>query len=636
MKYRYVFVNAYLIHKQRVSISEQTHHKLPGSLKPISSSIAEANRVIENLIRLADERFATLNSSESHSLSDAGRAYRTQRGRHPPPGFDDWYEFAKKSDSLVIESFFDPIYQNLEPFWSLPQKEIRNFAKQWPTVLVIRDGHPRPGASKAGNDDFALGYFVDMLSHIPNLPDVDLALNGGDESFVIVPFAQLEKHMEAAEKARLAHNKTPLLKIKNSFPSHPAISSVHPDKIPKTKDYVKGADQHWTAISQACRPYDVIHSDPGALPSTAFPPVHSEKYVMGSPRGYVSNWTMARSVCANPHLRTLHGIFIDPWEGMAYTKLRPIFSTSNVVGISNDIVIPMAAQWMDKSIYAGAENKVPWNKKQSETGWWGSASGGNHTAKNWWGFHRHRFVQLLNGTVQSALEADLNRSSRSSVHQLQSDNLTNSDWGKFNFPYPLRSLYPELAGRGKLGAWIMKIAHGGFVNMFCSMKEFWWFTMGNGTRTCEHTDTYYGVIDEINMDHLMQLKYLPDIDGHGASGRYLGFIRSLSVPIKSTILTEWHDGRIIPWRHFIPMSPEYQEWWGLLQYFLGYDDKKMKVPRHDEMGEKIGKQGSDWAARAWRKEDLLVYFYRLILEYARICADDRIAMGWVDDLLEKP
>ena len=596
--------------------------------------LKETSQIIADLIRQADEQFETLTSSESQSLADAAKAYRSRRGRHPPPGFDAWYQFAKESNSLVIESFFDTIYDNLEPYWGILPQQTRDFASTWPTVVKVRNGEVSRPSGKTNNASLSIYYYSDILENLPNLPDVTLAINGGDEPQVIVPFNQMIRFMEEAEKSRSEHNTIPLSDIKKTFPSQPDLLSV-PDELPETQDYVTGDQGHWNAVVNACRPDDPIHTEPGSITVQAIPPKHSKRYTKGSIQGYISNYTIARNVCWNPNLRSLHGYFIHPWAGISYTELRPIFSAANVVDVSHDIIIPPPAHWMKDGIYKEAEQKIPWKEKKSATGWWGSATGGNHTADNWWGFHRHRWVQLLNGTAQSILEKQLEQSPYFSTQELYEVDLDKSNWGKYNFPYPLRELFPDLGAFGKFGLWIGNVTNGGFTNMFCSMQEYYESVIGKGPKTCKHTDDYYGLVDLVNADYIMKHKYLPDVDGHGASGRFVGFVRSLSVPIKSTIFTEWHDSRLIPWRHFVPMSPEYQEWYGLLQYFLGYKDEKINIPDHDDMGEKIGRQGSEWTARAERREDLLVYVHRLILEYARVCADERISMGWVDDLLDK-
>ena len=121
----------------------------------------------------------------------------------------------------------------------------------------------------------------------------------------------------------------------------------------------------------------------------------------------------------------------------------------------------------------------------------------------------------------------------------------------------------------------------------------------------------------------------PDIDGASYSGRYRAILHSNSLPMKATIYDEWHDSRLIAWKHFVPMDVSNVDLYGLLEYFFGYEDE---VAGHDEVARKIAVEGSQWANTVLRTEDMLVYIYRLVLEMARLQDDRRLQMGYVADL----
>jgi hypothetical protein len=42
--------------------------------------------------------------------------------------------------------------------------------------------------------------------------------------------------------------------------------------------------------------------------------------------------------------------------------------------------------------------------------------------------------------------------------------------------------------------------------------------------------------------------------------------------------------------------------------------------------------GKGWAEKVLRKEDMQIYMLRLLLEYARLCDDNRNTLGYVRDL----
>jgi hypothetical protein len=78
------------------------------------------------------------------------------------------------------------------------------------------------------------------------------------------------------------------------------------------------------------------------------------------------------------------------------------------------------------------------------------------------------------------------------------------------------------------------------------------------------------------------------------------------------------------------MDNTFQDIYGILDYFIGYDG----LGSHDEMAERIANDGKEWADKVLRRDDMAVYTYRLLLEWARVCDDNRVSMGWIGDLVE--
>ena len=79
---------------------------------------------IDTLVKTADDTFKAVLAKESKTLAEAADAYRKRRGRHPPPGFDKWYQFAVDNDAVMVEDFFDQIYHDLNPFWGIDPTRI--------------------------------------------------------------------------------------------------------------------------------------------------------------------------------------------------------------------------------------------------------------------------------------------------------------------------------------------------------------------------------------------------------------------------------------------------------------------------------------------------------------------------------
>jgi len=75
-----------------------------------------------------------------------------------------------------------------------------------------------------------------------------------------------------------------------------------------------------------------------------------------------------------------------------------------------------------------------------------------------------------------------------------------------------------------------------------------------------------------------------------------------------------------------------------LTYFIGLGSSSSVgksdepyVQRHDFEGRKLGRQGREWAAKVLRREDLEIYTFRLLIEYARIIDDNRDRIGYTAD-----
>lgn len=167
------------------------------SQKPTQSK-TKGSHPIDRLIDIADKQFADVLSQESHSLKDAAAAYRKRRGRHPPPGFDQWYAFASERNAVMVESFWDQIYHDLEPFWALDANELRKSAWEYEMTINVRKGK-----ATAASDWFWTQIWLGMVQTISHLlPDMDIALNAMDEPRLVVPWEQMSEYMNKASASR--------------------------------------------------------------------------------------------------------------------------------------------------------------------------------------------------------------------------------------------------------------------------------------------------------------------------------------------------------------------------------------------------------------------------------------------------
>lgn len=326
-------------------------------------------------------------------------------------------------------------------------------------------------------------------------------------------------------------------------------------------------------------------------------------------KGYVSNYTLATSVCHQPDIQGLNGIFIEPLTVAATKTLFPMFGGSKL-SVNNEILLPAPMYWNEEERFTGGgDTGGPWKTKFDGVVWRGVATGGRNRPDNWKAFQRHRFVAMNNATkiarAEQKIEAPPN----------------------FAMPSPdldLAAQHHSVSGdshKTQLGNWVALWADVAFVDLMCEQEE-------EGGQ-CYYTSPSFSVQEGIRLADQFNWKYLPDIDGNSFSGRYLGFLRSTSLPIKATVYREWHDSRLVAWKHFVPMDNRYSEWFGIMEYFLGYKNER---PSHDAEAEAIAKAGKEWAEKVLRREDMQIYTLRLLLEYARVSDEKRHKMGWVGDL----
>ncbi|TGJ81259.1 hypothetical protein E0Z10_g7504 [Xylaria hypoxylon] len=534
--------------------AKSTEHSNPGPV---------IDHPIDELIRVADKTFKEVLAKESTTLPQAAKAYRERRGRHPPPGFDKWFQFAQEHDAIIVEDFFDRIYHDLNPFWGLDPKVIRKESWDFEMTINIRNHN-----ATAQSDWFWTQIWLKMFKTIEHLlPDMDVALNAMDEPRLVVPWEEVATHMQKADHTRKL---APVDKVISTFQDLPDPKVGY--KKPTTRK------KHWEETKWA-------------MP---------HQY-----QGYVSNFSLSTEFCHQPDLQGLEGIFIHPLSTRSTQVLFPLFGGSKLA-TNNEILLPAPMYWNEEERFTGGDyHGSEWEEKFGPLIWRGVATGGLNQESNWRGFQRHRFVAMNNGSKLALAEAEIEP--------------------LVNFELPAAS-YDIMASKEKrLGEWISEWSDVGFTNLMCDPE----YEPKPEDGACPYTDGHFGVIDGVDLADQFTYKYLPDIDGNSFSGRYLGFLRSTGVPIKSTMWHEWHDSRLIAWKHFVPMDNRFADFYGIMEYFLGYG----KVRRgHDDAAKKIAMDGKAWAESVLRKEDMQIYVLRLLLEYARVSDERRERMGWVDDL----
>ena len=85
---------------------------------------------------------------------------------------------------------------------------------------------------------------------------------------------------------------------------------------------------------------------------------------------------------------------------------------------------------------------------------------------------------------------------------------------------------------------------------------------------------------------------------------------------------EWHDDRLIPWIHYVPISLKMTELPETLR-FLAQTEKGQAIAKI------IAEQRSEWALKVLRQEDLGLAVFRILLEYGRLYGEGEGSDGGV-------
>jgi Glycosyl transferase family 90 len=516
---------------------------------------------IEKLAANGQEQFSYLLTRQSNTLGKAVAEYVRRYRRNPPRNFDKWFKIAKREDYVLFDEF-DTIMETLEPFWSLSAAELRsrvNAALEDPRIIRFNISNSMVMFDHEG---WAPWMAEQVQSWLPpewrlQLPDMTFAVNILDEPRVLAPFDILSRSLHPSE---------------TSDSEEAAHLREWSNRQHAQMDFLQvGRQRAWQEMASAC-----------SLDS----PARNYHPLQGEDRGleFIVNATNSLDVCMQPSLHKMHGFFSSPDSLDITHTLVPIFSQGKP-SIFNDILFPSPyyAGRMDKEEYVEEEDP-DWTLKSDTLYWSGATTGGYATMTNWKTLHRQRLILALKAQP-SNLVTVLNETSP-------------GQWDPRIFPssdlQPLFNL--KIVGTAQCDPEACEAERSAFnILPFNEGEE-------NPNR------------DPLNLTY--QTKYALDLDGNGFSGRYYRLLKSRSAVVKQTIFKEWHDGHLVPWVHYIPLSMDGTELPEIMRFLI--QDRRGR-----KLGEKIARESRSWANITLRKIDLQLAFLRLLLEYGRLMSDER-------------
>ncbi|KAI1288574.1 hypothetical protein F5Y03DRAFT_389146 [Xylaria venustula] len=580
----------------------------------------------ERLVSSPQRSMAAGRAESDHWLADAAKSvslesavdeYRRRYGLPPPPNFDKWYEFTTSVNSPVIDAF-DQISSDLLPFWAVPPKLLRERTThllEHPDLsmggLLIQDGQISISPHIHGTHRWMMDVMEEMIKPFSQwLPDMQLAFNLDDECRVAIPAADMSHIMETAQAARSA------LRSKQD------LATFSQTQDPSwNNSFLDANDSIWERQSDS---FDVFSKSPifnklVAPACAADAPANQiawwdrkreckECSLPHMENGFVYNWTLAADPCHQPDLAHLHGFLTSPSAMGASRSLFPVFSQARVPHFT-DILYPSPWSFSDKTQYE-EERDLPWDRKLNSVYWRGASSDGFALRGSWQTFLRARFVHLassIRDKVMTHNKLPFLGKRRPKVSADTAVPVTTPD----------RSLESRDSNDHTFNEQIQ--LNVSFVGSFSRCDE----------RDCaaEHAIFYGSSSAEPPAAHDFQEnwqhRHLIDLDGAGFSGRFLPFVRSASLPYRAALFRTWWEERIHPWRHYVPLDLRLGDFWPALNYFGG------GVGAKD--AQEIAEDGQAWARKALRREDMQVYMFRLLLEWARIVDDNREGLGFSPD-----
>lgn len=516
---------------------------------------------------------------QSTNLQDAIKEYERRYDIRPPIGFDQWYQYAQAHEFVLIDEF-DQIMQDLRPFWKLSGKEVQRRIELLGngvsnvSIIQVSNGEisiraPESDEDEEGvtNQGTALVEMIKAGGYLQHLPNMTITVNERPDGRVL-----------AMDRKTFFHTYVPA-----HFIAHP--------NYPLEEDLYWYEDETtWDYYTPACGPAP-RHIEGLSTPSELFSTELTDRILKKSSDHFID-------FCHDRLEHELDGNFFTKYRPLR--SLVPLFSPGKITGFK-DILIPSALSWKESDYYRYSPlHDTTWNNKTDKIYWRGASSGGRYLPAHYDNYHRQRLVRMANSIRnQHTMMIASQHSWEPYMHEDEYDAAESE----------IEKIKKDFESDTRID-----VAFSEAVD--CDP-------------VCDAIQSEYRFANHSLIETNWRHKYLIDLDGYGYSARFLPFLKSNSLVFKSTINKEWFSNWITPWVHYVPLSLRYTELAAVYKWLTG--NEELDHYRYRRQGPKlaqtIAKDGSLMAFQHLRKDDMAVYVYRLMLEWARVQSDDRRAMA---------
>ncbi|GAC94750.1 hypothetical protein PHSY_002323 [Pseudozyma hubeiensis SY62] len=377
------------------------------------------------------------------------------------------------------------------------------------------------------------------------------------------------------------------------------VQSIVPDVSVLFNWYAEPRVPHPSAqpASQPFDSLDVSGKDPTSVLGKACPSYHL------TPKRSWDSLQPPIDYCQEDRdeLGDLHGFLQAPANFHPVNKLVPMLSRSKLSNFA-DILAPNVCY--GHPMYLGYVDKIPWEAKDDSLYWRGTTTGEAQTSATWARGHRHRMLRYVKQLREAAsklatgVEADpfddIYASNRTVAPSRQSVHVAGNTLPLFD--YTDGSVVGALK---RLGSETFNVAWNRFV---LADEPTMASLMANQVTT-----------DNEDRNEPYKHKFALDLDGQSMSCRFYQLLASSSLVFKQTIWSEYHDDRLIPWIHYVPLDLRVQnnELPMLLDFFIHH-------PQGQKAASKIASASREWAAATLRPIDVSLYYARLLIEFAEL------------------
>ncbi|KAJ7620973.1 glycosyl transferase family 90-domain-containing protein [Roridomyces roridus] len=571
-------VEAAISHPQKRSrsrpakASQHTYH--PNGLLIVNPT---SPHPIHQLTARAEAAWASKVARASTTLRQAAAEYTRRYARLPPRGFDMWWAYACVN-AVQLPDEYDQIDRDLAPFYGVEPVALQKIQRDWEahrdSYTLGKDAQDDPirmvNFTLPADEDVRRELGLGGFQIIELMKDVEREIPPFRAVFSPHDSPNLFVDYELKQRALDAASKGEYIDLANPLPAKHGWLAACPPSSPA----------HLHAIPP---PFD------DANPNTEQPNVPDDS---STPKTFIHAHLPAMDPCLHPTHFTSHGAYLSHGAGpTAQRSLVPQFSYSSTP-VNADIRFALPLNWVPDDFphegrpppsgltwQARTDERVQW--RGSNTGIWHAADG------RWRESHRVRLAALGAGMGSEKVEV-----------------LSGQD-------SPAIAVNP--VSRSRYIPALLDIAFTG-KPMNCLPAQ------------CDELRSLFEWRAAHDLKKAGRYKYVLDVDGNGWSSRFKRLMNSGSVILKATGYPEWFTDRIAPWVHYVPIQNSYTDLLDVLVFFRG---DPAGQGAHDEMAERIARQGREWSRQYWRREDLVAYNYRLFLEYARVMSTDRKRMSFV-------